>query len=221
MKSEVYRAQPVICILDPRRFELRLVAPTVSPCHSLTGFEARATVVPNAAARMIPTFETGADRYLVSRSSDMDQADRDIFQVLQVDGRMPSGQIGRRVGLSVATVRRRVDRMRRQGIITVMAVPNLARLGYAVTALFGLQTTPGLADAVAETVAQFEETQVVAVTTGHYDVFIWAGFRSTQDLHGFMNDKLAAVDGVVRSESFINLSIKQTPYGKEMKMQPT
>ena len=143
----------------------------------------------------------------------MDQTDRDIIRVLQTDGRMPYGQIGCRVGLSEPTVRRRVDRMRRQGIITVMAVPNLARLGYAVTALFGLQTSPGLAEAVAETVAQFEETQYVAVTTGHYDVFIWAGFESAADLHGFVNDNLGVVDGVVRSESFINLSIKKTPYG--------
>ena len=59
-----------------------------------------------------------------------------------------------------------------------------------------------------------EEAQVVIVTTGHYDVFIWAGFQSAQDLHGFVNDKLAAVDGVLRSESFINLSIKKTPYDR-------
>ena len=62
---------------------------------------------------MIPTFETGVDRYPVKGSSEMDQADRDIIQVLQIDGRMPYGQIGRRLGLSEATVRRRVGQLTR------------------------------------------------------------------------------------------------------------
>ena len=66
---------------------------------------------------------------------------------------------------------------------------------------------------MAEAVSQLEEVQAVAATTGHFDVFLWAGFRSAQDLHGFVNDMLGAVEGVVRSETFINLSIKKTPYG--------
>jgi Lrp/AsnC family transcriptional regulator for asnA, asnC and gidA len=143
----------------------------------------------------------------------MDQADRDIIQVLQIDGRMPYGQIGCRVGLTEATVRRRVGRLIREGSIIVVPVLNLSKVGYQVTALIGLQTVPGRSEDVAEVVSQMKEVQVVAVTTGHYDVFIWAGFQSTQDLHSFVNDKLAVVDGVVRSESFINLSIKKTPYG--------
>ncbi len=143
----------------------------------------------------------------------MDQADRDIIQVLQIDGRMPYGQIGGRVGLSEATVRKRVGRLIQEGTISVVPVLNLFKVGYQVTALIGLRTSPGRSEDVVEVVSEMEEVQVVAVTTGLYDVFLWAGFQSAQDLHSFVNDKLAAVDGVVRSESFINLSIKKTPYG--------
>ena len=113
------------------------------------------------------------------------------------------------MGLSEATVWKRVGRLIQEGTISVVPVLNLSKVGYQVTALIGLRTSPGRSE---DLVAQLEETQVVAVTTGHYDVFLWAGFQSAQDLHSFVNDKLAAVDGVVRSESFINLSIKKTPY---------
>ena len=100
-----------------------------------------------------------------------------------------------------------------QDFIRVVPVLNLSKVGYRVTALIGLQTVPVRSEDVAEVVSEMEEVQVVAVTTGRYDVFLWAGFQSTADLHSFMSDKLAAVGGVVRSESFINLSIKKTPYG--------
>ncbi len=143
----------------------------------------------------------------------MDRADRDIIQVLQIDGRMPYSEIGRRVGLSEATVGRRAGRLIQEGAIRVVPVLNLSKVGYPLTVLIGLRTSPGRSEYVAEVVSQLEEVQVVAVTTGHYDVFLWAGFQSTQDLHGFVNDKLGAVDGVVRSATFINLSIKKTPYG--------
>ena len=142
----------------------------------------------------------------------MDQADLDIIHVLQIDGRMPYVQIGRRVGLTEATVRRRVGRLIHEGAISVVPVLNLSKVGYLVTALIGLRTYPGRSEDVAEVVSQIEEVQVVAVTAGHFDVFIWAGFESTAEIHSFVNNKLAVVEGVVRSESFINLSIKKTPY---------
>ena len=172
----------------------------MSPWRSLTGFKDSATVAANAAVHMIPTFETGADSYPVSVSSGMDQADLDIIQVLQIDGRMPYGQIGYRVGLTEATVRRRVGRLIQEETISVVPVLNLSKVGYQVTALIGLETVPVRSEDVAEVVSEFEEVQVVVVTTGLYDVFLWTGFQSAQDLHGFMTDKLAAVDGVVRRE---------------------
>ena len=67
--------------------------------------------------------------------------------------------------------------MRRQDIITVMAVPNLDRLGYAVAAMFGLKTSSGLAEEVAETVAQYEEAQCVTLTTAAMMSSCGPGFR--------------------------------------------
>ena len=63
----------------------------------------------------------------------MDQADRDIIQALQIDGRMPYSEAARRVGYADATVRGRVDRMRRQGIIKVQQRSHIGirRLSFA------------------------------------------------------------------------------------------
>ena len=42
---------------------------------------------------------------------------------------------------------------------------------------------------------------------------MWAGIQAVQELHDFVTAKLGAIEGVVRSETFIILSIKKTAYG--------
>ena len=73
----------------------------------------------------------------------MDELDRRIISLLQMDGRASNAKIAREVGVSEGTVRRRLRRLIQEDVVKVVAVPNLEKLGYATTALIGLQTGPG------------------------------------------------------------------------------
>ena len=86
-------------------------------------------------------------------------------------------------------------------------------MGYAATALVGVQTRPGKADDVAEALARLEEVHYAAVTTGALDVFLWVGLESARRLGDFLHTKIAPVEGVQRTETFINLAIKKRTYG--------
>ena len=122
----------------------------------------------------------------------MDELDRKIIGLLQLDGRASNAKIAREVGVSEGTVRRRLRRLIQDDVVKVIAVPNLEKLGYATTALIGLQTGPGKSDAVADAIANLEEAHYVAITTGAYDVFIWAGLESAESLGTFLRTKLSA-----------------------------
>jgi Lrp/AsnC family transcriptional regulator for asnA, asnC and gidA len=100
-----------------------------------------------------------------------------------------------------------------EDVVNVVAVPNLEKLGYATTALIGLQTGPGKSDSVADSIANLQEAHYVAVTTGAYDVFVWAGLESAESLGNFLRTKIGIIDGVQRTETFVNLSIKKRTYG--------
>ena len=100
----------------------------------------------------------------------MDELDRKIIALLQLDGRASNAKIAREVGVSEGTVRRRLRRLVQDDVVKVIAVPNLEKLGYATTALIGLQTGPGKSDSVAESIAKLDEAHYVAITTGAYDV---------------------------------------------------
>ena len=143
----------------------------------------------------------------------MDELDRKIIALLQVDGRASNAKIAREVGVSEGTVRRRLRRLVQDDVIKVIAVPNLEKLGYGTTALIGLQTGPGRSDSVGDAIAKMEESHYVAVTTGAYDVFVWAGLESAESLGDFLRTKIGDIEGVQRTETFVNLSIKKRTYG--------
>ncbi len=143
----------------------------------------------------------------------MDELDRKIIALLQMDGRASNAKIAREVGVSEGTVRRRLRRLVDDEVVNVVAVPNLEKLGYATTALIGLQTGPGKSDSVAEAIACLQEAHYVAVTTGAYDVFVWAGLESAEGLGQFLRAKIGIIEGVQRTETFVNLSIKKRTYG--------
>ena len=143
----------------------------------------------------------------------MDELDRKIIGLLQLDGRASNAKIAREVGVSEGTVRRRLRRLIEEDVVKVIAVPNLEKLGYATTALIGMQTGPGRSNAVAEAIAKLDEAHYVAITTGGYDVFVWAGLESAESLGNFLQTKIGVIEGVQRTETFVNLSIKKRTYG--------
>ena len=143
----------------------------------------------------------------------MDELDRKIIEILQTDGRASNAKIAREVGVSEGTVRRRLRRLVTDNVVKIIAVPNLDKMGYSTAALIGLQTAPGYLDTVADSVAAMKEVHYVAITTGAFDVFVWVGMTSTEDLGIFLRTKIGTIPGVTRTETFVNLAIKKRTYG--------
>jgi Lrp/AsnC family transcriptional regulator, regulator for asnA, asnC and gidA len=143
----------------------------------------------------------------------MDELDRKIMALLQLDGRASNAKIAREVGVTEGTVRRRLSRLLEDDFIEIMAVPNLEKLGYTTTALIGLQSMPAKQEAVANAIAMLEEVNYVATTTGAYDIFLWVGVKSAEELGQFLRQKLGPIEGIQHSETFVNLFIKKLPTG--------
>lgn len=143
----------------------------------------------------------------------MDELDREIVDLLQLDGRVSHTRIARQLGVSEGTVRRRVGRLIQDDVVRISAVPNLARMGYTTTALIGIQSGPGRSDEVAEALATLEEVHYVAITTGPYDIFVWVGLESAEMLGNLLHTRIGVIEGVQNTQTFVNLSIKKHTHG--------
>ncbi|MQG07461.1 MAG: Lrp/AsnC family transcriptional regulator [SAR202 cluster bacterium] len=143
----------------------------------------------------------------------MDDLDVNIINLLQLDGRASNAKIAREAGVSEGTIRRRLKKLIENGYLSVIAIPNLDRLGFATTAMIGIQTEPGMSEKVATTIAELEQAHYVAVTTGSFDVFVWVGTDTAENLGSFLREQVGVINGVQRTETFVNLSIKKRTSG--------
>ena len=143
----------------------------------------------------------------------MDELDRKIIGLLQVNGRASNARVAREVGVSEGTVRRRLRRLVQDEVIRVVAVPDPEKMGFNTVSLIGVQADPDKQDDVATRLAELPETQYVALTTGSFDIFIWVALASAEELGVFLRTKVGATNGVRRTETFVNLSIRKKGYG--------
>jgi Lrp/AsnC family transcriptional regulator for asnA, asnC and gidA len=139
----------------------------------------------------------------------LDKVDQDIIATLRQNARQSNTEIARKLGISEASVRRRIGRLVSEGVVHLTAIPNPQKMGYNAVAFIGMDVPLGQMDAVATELATRPEVQFVSTTTGRYDIFIWALFKSAGDLHNFLRNDLANIKGITQTETFINLDIKK------------
>ncbi len=121
--------------------------------------------------------------------------------------------MARELGVSEGTVRRRLAELLKDRVIQVVAVAEPGRLGFHTSAFIGLQVDPTQVESVADHMAKLDETEHVAITTGSFDIFIWVNLASSEALASFLHRKLATVEGVRHTETFVSLETKKRAAG--------
>ena len=133
--------------------------------------------------------------------------DRKILAFLVEDGRRTYDDIAQRVSLSAPAVKRRVDRLRRDGALRgFTAVVDHAALGSTTEALVELFFAPGtLLDRVAETLRRHPEVVEAWSVTGEADAIARVRTTDNGDLERLIMDLQR--DGlVIRTRSQVVLS---------------
>ncbi|MBC63947.1 MAG: AsnC family transcriptional regulator [Chloroflexi bacterium] len=143
----------------------------------------------------------------------MDELDKNIISQLEKDGRASNAFIARESGVSEGTVRRRLKKLIDDEIINVVALPDPTKLGYDSEALIGIQIDPDQVEIAANKVAKLDHTRWVAMTTGTYDVFVWVTLPNPEALGRFIRIEIGAIEGVRRTETFVNLQVMKRQFG--------
>ena len=126
----------------------------------------------------------------------IDTLDLKIIKVLNRDARMPYKAIAEEVGVSDATVRNRVQRMQKEGIIKKFNVlVDYHKLGRIIKAFIGLRVQPPKLKDIVEHLKEHPDVQVLYRTSGEVDLFVEVIFRDMEELNNFLESELN-VDGI-------------------------
>ena len=102
-------------------------------------------------------------------SPNIDDIDREIIRLLQIDGRTSYSQVGRTVGLSDAAARQRVNRLTAEGFIDIVAVTDPVKMGLQNQALLGIRVSDDTRKVAVE-IGSLDSAVYVVMTAGRYDV---------------------------------------------------
>ncbi|GAA5064326.1 DNA-binding Lrp family transcriptional regulator [Thermocatellispora tengchongensis] len=111
--------------------------------------------------------------------AEIDDIDHKVLRLLREDGRRTFSEMAGEVGLSVAAVKRRVDRLRELGVITgFTAQIDHAKLGWGIEAFVELRyagTTP--VGEIVRTATDIPEVQAVFTIAGDPDALMHVRVR--------------------------------------------
>ncbi|SDJ36317.1 Lrp/AsnC family transcriptional regulator [Streptomyces indicus] len=139
-------------------------------------------------------------------SHELDDTDHQLLRLLQADGRRTFSEMAPEVGLSVAAVKRRVDRMRESGVIKGFTVQvDHAKLGRGIEAFTELRFagTTSVGDILASA-SRAPEVQAVFTIAGDLDALVHMRVRDIAHLQEVI-DRLRGSGKVIGTRTLMVL----------------
>jgi len=147
-----------------------------------------------------------------NQSGRLDNIDQFIIEAMRKDGREAFAQIAEKLNVSPGMIRQRYNRLVEMGYLKVVAVTNPLMMGMRTMALIGIHTDGVKMLQVAEEISKIDEVVYLVVVSGHYDIVCEVFCRDHEDLLRFLTEKLAKIEGIRETESFIHLKIIKEIY---------
>lgn len=141
----------------------------------------------------------------------LDDVSKAIIEELQSDGRTSYATLAKKVGLSDAAVRVRVQRLLDNDVMQIVAVTDPLQLGFTRQAMVGIRTD-GDSQLVADLLAAMSEVTYVVTTAGSFDLIIEVVCADDDELLDLVSRQIRTLPGVVSTETFVYLKLNKQHY---------
>jgi Lrp/AsnC family transcriptional regulator for asnA, asnC and gidA len=155
-------------------------------------------------------------------NSDFEGMNRDIVSLLQEDGRASFSSIAQKLGVSEATVRSRVRRMRESNLISFVTVVNPLALGYTAWAMLGIRVGQGVsADKVAEYFRDCPEVVYAMRVASRFDLLAEVVCSNPEELRDFLDAHCYGSEMVSSVEPMVGLGLYKSLFKWEKPLAAT
>jgi DNA-binding Lrp family transcriptional regulator len=115
-----------------------------------------------------------------------DSVERRLVDALRRDGRCTNEELARIAGVSESTARRRVEYLRRHGLVVLRTIVEPALIGRPVEALLWIRAAPQHVDAIGESVAASPDVRYCAAVMGTHQLVVDVAVADKAALHAFI-----------------------------------
>jgi Lrp/AsnC family transcriptional regulator for asnA, asnC and gidA len=152
----------------------------------------------------------------IGASRGVDELDRRIIRMLQVNGRLSNTEVARALDVTETTVRKRIAHLLDEKLMAIVAVPSPEAAGATLSAIMGVSVDLPAMQAVAETIKTYPEVRYVGMSAGRYELLVEAFFADQEHLLEFVTQRLGALPGVTNLETSIILKVVKFSYEWEI-----
>jgi Lrp/AsnC family transcriptional regulator for asnA, asnC and gidA len=137
--------------------------------------------------------------------TNIDTFDNEIIRLLTENGRMPIGEISKRLNVTSPTIRKRIKNLEKNGIFKVSGLIDPSKHQEMITALVAMSIQSyGKLDKILDKIAQLPNVVWAGVVTGRYDIIAEVVcVKGKDELYRFTTNTVLKIGNVVRSETFI------------------
>ena len=128
--------------------------------------------------------------------------DLQLVEELRDNARITYADLAEKLGISTATVSRRIERLLNKNVIKFIAIADMKKIGHTVSAMIVLDVELDKLDDVCTKIIANPYVYLVLTTFGRYDVFIMVHFNDEEGLTNFIRLELAHIEGVRDIETF-------------------
>ncbi|MEM5774855.1 MAG: Lrp/AsnC family transcriptional regulator [Anaerolineaceae bacterium] len=138
-----------------------------------------------------------------------DDLDLFLINVLQKDARIPITRLARQLGQPIPTIRDRIKRLEKKGIIRgYQAVIDSDKVGFSIKAIIqirvnGVVTNP---DYFLAELQQIPEVQSAYLVTGDYEAVVVIHVRDVEHLGRIIYEEIPKISGVGGTNTMLVLS---------------
>ena len=137
--------------------------------------------------------------------TNFDTLDNKIICLLTEKGRMPIGEMSKRLNVTAPTIRNRIKDLEKSGLFKVSGLIDPNKHQEMITALVAMSIkSDGKMDQILKKIGQLANVVWVGVVTGRYDIIAEVVCIGGKDeLYRFTTETILKMGNVVRSETFI------------------
>jgi len=139
--------------------------------------------------------------------TNLDELDNQIIRLLTETGRMPIGEMAKKLKVTSPTIRNRIKGLEKNGIFKISGLIDPNQHQEMITALVAMNIqSAGEMDQILDKIVRLPNVAWAGVVTGRYDIIaevVCVGGKA--ELYRFTTETILTMGNVVRSETFIIL----------------
>ena len=151
--------------------------------------------------------------------ANIDQTDCRIIELLQTDGRMPNTMIAKKLGISEATVRGRLNRLIEKEFVQIVAVSDPLKLGFGVCGIMRIDVDIKKIDAVSKALSEIDELWYIVHATGSSYIYAEFNAESIDALNDIISQRINKIDGLLKTETNLVLKFIKRRYDWKTAME--